>query len=197
MASPDTTTDLGELVRRAAAGEQPAWDGIVDRFTPLLWSIGRAHRLDRESAADVVQMTWLRLLENLPRIHTPEALPGWLATTARHECLAVLRRTGRELPGWDVDLDRQETVSDDIDALLLADERNTTLWRCFNELSERCRRLLRVVVTVEKVSYSEVSEALGLPVGSIGPTRMRCLDRLRASLVRSAYPFDAAAGGAR
>ena len=191
------SADLADLVRRAADGEQPAWDALVDRFTPLLWSVGRAHRLDREAAADVVQMTWLRLLENLGRIRTPEALPGWLATTARHECLAVLRRSGRELPGWEVDVDVPDTVSDDVDALLLADERNTTLWRCFNGLTERCRRLLRVVVTVEKASYAEVAEALGLPVGSIGPTRMRCLDRLRAALARSAYPFDATPGGAR
>lgn len=114
-----------ELLRRADAGDQDAWNALVDRYTNLLWGVGRAHRLSTVDAADVVQTTWLRLIENMDRIQDPERLPGWLATTARRECLAVLRRAGREPlgSGDDAALDVIDDLAEPLDARLLADER--------------------------------------------------------------------------
>ena len=106
---------LTELVTAAANGDPEAWNAIVERFSSLLWSVGRAHRLSMEDAADVVQNTWLRLLDHRP-IQQPEALPGWLATTARHECLSLLRRRGRDV-----------LVRDDLLGPMLVDEEAASL----------------------------------------------------------------------
>lgn len=170
-----------DLVARAAAGEPAAWDRLVERYTNLLWSVGRAHRLSTADAGDVVQTTWLRLVENLERIQDPDRLAGWLVTTARRECLKVLRRSGRELVigSDDAALDVVDELAPALDAALLAEERDAALWACFGRLSERCQLLLRVLMAADAPAYAEVSEALGMPIGSIGPTRMRCLDRLR------------------
>jgi RNA polymerase sigma factor (sigma-70 family) len=176
MPSNETVT---ELVGRAASGHQDAWDALVGRYENLLWSVGRAHRLDTADAADVVQTTWLRLLENLDRIEDPERLAGWLVTTARRECLRLLRRAGREVPD-DLAVDLVDDVTPPPDAALLEQERDVELWRCFGLLPERCQRLLRVLMASEPPAYSEVSAALGMPIGAIGPTRMRCLNKLRA-----------------
>jgi RNA polymerase sigma factor (sigma-70 family) len=183
---------VAPLVARAAAGDASAWDALVDRYTALLWSVARAHRLGEADAADVVQTTWLRLVENLHRIEDPERLPGWLVTTARHECLRALRRSGREFTGSadDLALDMVDDQVPALDAALLEEERDVVLWRCFGGLPERCQRLLRVLMAAEPPAYADVSRALGMPVGSIGPTRMRCLDRLRALVHAAGYPFD-------
>lgn len=167
-----------DLVRRAGAGEQQAWNALVVRYENLIWSVARGYRLETADAGDVVQTTWLRLLENLTRIEQPERLAGWLVTTARRECLQLLRKRGREAPDDGlVDLvDEQATA---LDAALLEQERDALLWQCFGRLPERCQRLLRVLMAVERPVYAEVSEALGMPVGAIGPTRMRCLRTLR------------------
>lgn len=169
------------LVRRAQSGDQEAWNALVDRYSSLLWSVGRAHRLNQSDAGDVVQTTWLRLVEHLGRIEDPERLPGWLATTARRECLHLLRRTGREHVGLgdDAALDVVDVQAEPLDARLLADERDAALWSCFERLSDRCRTLLRVLMAAEPPAYAEVATALGMPIGSIGPTRGRCLQRLR------------------
>ena len=175
---------VSDLVARAEEGDQKAWNAIVDRYTNLLWSVGRAHRLDTSDAGDVVQTTWLRLVENLGRIEDPERLPGWLVTTARRECLRILRRSGREVVGAGDDLGLE--IVDDapaIDARLLADERDAALWQCFEKLSARCQHLLRILMAADPPAYAEVSAALGMPVGSIGPTRGRCLDKLRKACV--------------
>lgn len=169
---------LSDLLTRAASGDQPAWDEIVERFSSLVWATARAHRLSRDDAADVAQTTWLRLVEHLDRIRDPERLGAWLATTARHESLRVIRRGGREQPTDEPDL--FEAPDDDtVDRLLLKQERDGLIWRAFASLSERCKTLLRILLADEPPSYEEVAAALGMPVGAIGPTRMRCLDRLR------------------
>ena len=93
----DTPVGLGALIRAANDGDQAAWGSIVDRFSGLVWATARAHRLSNADAADVVQTTWLRLVEHLDRIHNPDGLGAWLATTARHECLRLIRLRGREL----------------------------------------------------------------------------------------------------
>src|SRR5215472_15815099 len=134
-----------ELIRSAAAGDQAAWDAIVDHFSGLVWATARAHRLSRDDAADVAQTTWLRLVEHLDRIREPEKLGAWLATTARHESLRVIRRGGREQPTDEPDL--FEAPDDDaIDRLLLEQERDGSLWRAFAALSDRCKTLLRMLM---------------------------------------------------
>jgi len=170
-----------ELFRRAEAGDQAAWNAIVDRYTKLLWSVARAHRLGTADATDVVQTTWMRLVEHFGRIEDPERLPGWLATTARRECLQTLRRAGRELVG-DVDdiiFDVIEERPAPVDARLLTEERDVALWTCFERLSARCQVLLRALMATPPPDYATVSAALDMPVGSIGPTRGRCLNQLR------------------
>ncbi|MEV6828304.1 sigma-70 family RNA polymerase sigma factor [Amycolatopsis sp. NPDC051102] len=171
----DTTT----LLEAAARGDQAAWDALVDRYASLLWSIARAHRLSDADAADAVQTTWLKLVENLGRIKDPERLPGWLATTARHECLRQIRRACRERPTDDEVWQSEPAPGAAVDAALLLDERDATLWQALEKLSDQCRQLLRVLMATPPPSYAEVSAALDIPVGSIGPTRQRCLGRLR------------------
>ncbi|MGW3999156.1 RNA polymerase sigma factor [Amycolatopsis sp. NPDC004772] len=171
----DTTT----LLEAAARGDQAAWDALVDRYASLLWSIARAHRLRDADAADAVQTVWLKLVENLGRIKEPERLPGWLATTTRHECLRQLRRTDRERPTDDQVWQSEPAPGPAVDAALLLDERDAALWRALDKLSDQCRRLLRVLMATPPPSYAEVADALDIPVGSIGPTRQRCLGRLR------------------
>lgn len=173
----------GQLLARAAAGEARAWDELVDRFAPLVWSIARSHRLDVVAAADVSQTVWLRLVEHLDRLREPEALAGWLATTTRNECLRVLRREGRELPSDDAPLLADRPSDDPGPAdLLLLDERRALVWQALATLSARCQRLLRALAVAPEASYAEVSAALDMPIGSIGPTRSRCFGHLRKAL---------------
>lgn len=182
---------LTSLVASASAGDAAAWGSIVDRFSSLLWGTARSFRLSQAEAEDVVQNTWLRLLDNLSGIQQPEALAGWLATTARYECLGLLRRRGRDHLVRDDDL--AATVVDDnavaLDSALLTDERDAQLWSCFNQLPERCRRLLRILMAHDRPNYTEVAAALDMPVGSIGPTRGRCLGTLRGLVAESGYAF--------
>jgi RNA polymerase sigma factor (sigma-70 family) len=187
-----TGSGVADLLRRADAGDQGAWNALVARYTNLLWSVARAHRLGDADAGDVVQTTWLRLVEHLGRIEDPERLPGWLATTARRECLRILGRAGREVLGGidDAALDVVDEHAPALDTRLLTDERDAALWRCFEGLSERCQRLLRVLMAAEPPAYAEVSEALDMPIGSIGPTRMRCLDQLRQLTREAGFAFE-------
>jgi len=183
--------DLRALLAAASCGDQEAWNALVTEFSSLLWGIARAHRLNHDDAADVVQNTWLRLTDRLHTIEKPEALPGWLATTARNEALSLLRRQGREHLVRDEDV--AERVVDEeavqLDAALLDSERDRALWTQFRRLPDSCQRLLRVLMSCDRPNYRAVSEALSMSVGSIGPTRMRCLDKLRRMLRESDYPF--------
>jgi len=192
MSQLDGQTDLATLLRAASEGDQEAWNAITDRFTSLLWSVARSYRLGSDDAEDVVQNTWLRLLENLTKIDNPEALPGWLATTARREALGILRRRGRTVLTRDEDLgvDLADPASTELDSALLEDERDVELWASFAKLPERCQQLLRVLMAVDRPVYAEVSAAFDMPIGSIGPTRMRCLERLRKLVAESGYQFD-------
>jgi RNA polymerase sigma factor (sigma-70 family) len=173
--------EVGELVRRAASGERAAWESLVQRYEGLLWSVARSHRLDAASASDVVQTTWLKLLEHVDDLRNPEALSGWLATTARNECLRVLRHQSRTVP-TDDDRMPEDSMPSNLDAQLLAEERDAELWRGFAKLTARCQALLRMLASDPPPSYEDVSAALGMPVGSIGPTRGRCLATLRRAI---------------
>lgn len=170
------------LVRSSAAGDQAAFDALVARFSGLVWSVVRSHRLSDADAHDVFQTTWLRLVEHLDRIREPRAVGGWLATTARHESLRVIRHAERSRPTATDELDEVDDVSPEPDGRLLQEERATVLWAALSTLGERCRSLLRVLMADPAPSYEEVGAALDLPVGSIGPTRGRCLAALRAEL---------------
>lgn len=178
----DRYTSIEDLFAGVQEGDQTAWDALVDRFSSLLWGVARGHRLDTATAGDVVQTTWLRLVENLDRIREPKALPGWLSTTARRECLRLLRMEGRTQPTDTDDLVVIESDGEPVDEGVLIEERDRHLWRAFERLGDRCRRLLRVLMADPQPAYEDVSEALDMPVGSIGPTRGRCLDKLRAIL---------------
>jgi RNA polymerase sigma factor (sigma-70 family) len=182
-------TSHGELLTAAASGDQGAWDALVNRYTSLLWSIARSYGLPAPDAADAVQTTWLRLLEHLDQIADPERLPGWLATTTRRECMHASRGIGRRT-GPSVDLLDIPDRAPGVDDGLLRDERDAALWRALGKLDEFCRRLLRVLSADPPPSYAEVSAALGIKVGSIGPTRARCLAKLRGLMT-------ALAGGSR
>jgi RNA polymerase sigma factor (sigma-70 family) len=192
----DTFSATAALLARASEGDEDAWNALVSQHTPMLWHVARAHRLDAADASDVVQTTWLRLLEHLGRIEDPTRLIGWLVTTARRESLRTLRRSGRErLAGEDSTFDIADVGAEPLDAQLLTDERNAALWSAFGHLPERCQRLLRVAVAMPQ-SYGEVAATLDMPIGSIGPTRARCLSRLRVLLEDAALGGPGAAGPA-
>lgn len=190
------SAQLPGLLRAAAQGDQKAWDQLVDQFNGLLWAITRAHRLGHADAADVVQVTWTRLVENLDRIHDPEHVGAWLATTARRECLRLLRHAGRVQPMEEpLELTTRHRADSGPEVTVLTSERDALLRRAMRELSPRCQRLLGVLMAPEQPSYSEVSAALELPIGSIGPTRARCLDCLRRHAARLGLADLQAAGG--
>ncbi len=167
-----------QLLVAASAGDQRAWDALVDRYTSLLWSVARSYRLPAPDAADVVQTTWLRLVEHLDRIADPDRLPGWLATTARRECMRLLRHAGREIQSYTALIDVPDDAPE-LDADLLRDERDAALWRALALLDEFCQQLIRVLMADPPPSYAEASAILGIPVGSVGPSRGRCLSKLR------------------
>jgi RNA polymerase sigma factor (sigma-70 family) len=171
------------LVSAAANGDHRAWDALVDEFGGLVWAVARAHRLSDSDAADVAGATWLALVENLGRLREADRVGAWLATTARRECLRVLRNAQRQLPTGDDFAERPADVTD-IGADLLAEERDAALWRAFARLPERDQALLRLLVADPQPSYEEISAALRMPIGSIGPTRARSLERLRRELER-------------
>jgi RNA polymerase sigma factor (sigma-70 family) len=172
------------MVGAAARGDQTAWDEIVDRYSSLLWAVARAHRLSTGDAADVVQTSWLRLVEHLPTIRNPDGIGAWLATTARRESLRMLRRTACSEPSDELDVLADPGLMD-VDARLLRDERDVALSRAFERLPVRDQALLRLLTVDPAPSYEEISAALAMPIGSIGPTRGRALERLRRELRRA------------
>lgn len=178
--TPEATTCL---VEHAAAGDEHAWHGLVDEFGGLVWAVTRAHRLGDADAGDVAQTTWLRLVEHLSLLKDPERVGAWLATTARRECLGVLRRSARLVAHGD-DLPEPADDAPTHDTALLTQERDATLWRAFAHLSEGDRALLRMLMADPVPSYEEIGAALGMPIGSIGPTRARALQRLRREVER-------------
>jgi RNA polymerase sigma factor (sigma-70 family) len=170
------------LVARAATGDQAAWDAIVERYAPLVWAICLRHQLDRQSIDDIGQSVWLLLVENISRLREPAALPGWIATTTRRECLRALRASGRR--GIEVPTPLEEQPSDgsaEIDKEIIEAELHAALRAAFAELPAGCRQLLSMMISDQPPGYASIGATLGIPVGSIGPTRARCLAKLRRS----------------
>ncbi|WP_027345132.1 RNA polymerase sigma factor [Hamadaea tsunoensis] len=181
------TTERGEriggLLLRARVGDRSALEEIVRELNPLLWHVARAQGLGTESAADVVQTTWLEFLRSLADIRTPAALTGWLVTAAQREAWRVRERErNRAVPDPEA-VEAAVSPEPPVDEALLADERARVLWQAVEQLPEKCRCLLRVVAMADRPDYDLVSEALAMPRGSIGPTRGRCLAKLREQLL--------------
>lgn len=185
--TPDVSADrharLAGCLQRARAGDRTALDEVVHELNPLLWRVARGAGLAPEDAADTVQTVWLELVRRLDDIHTPPALTSWLITAARREAWRVRTRARRRPAADDDTLAALPDPGPPVDAALLADERDRTLWRHFGALSERCRELLQIVAQADRPDYGGITAALGMPHGSIGPTRGRCLAKLRELLL--------------
>ena len=179
-------SDVAQLVRRAAEGDRQAWERLVDQYARLIWSITGEFKLVESDAADVAQTTWLRLLEHIDRIQHPDRVGSWLAATARNECLRSLAARKRVVLGHD-DLEADSVVADDpaLDERLLADERAQVVRSALSCLPRHWQRLLELLMADPPASYADISDELGVPIGSIGPTRGRCLAQLRVLLQAS------------
>ena len=172
---------VADLVARAGNGDRQAWDALVERYAPLIWSICRRHRLGDADAEDVGQNVWLKLVDQLEKIRLPAALPGWLATTTSRECGRILRAapgsrdTGKAPAAEIIPDDDVRTAEDE----LLAAGRHAALREAFTDLPPCCQQLIALLTENPRPSYAQISARLGLPGGSIGPSRGRCLDKLR------------------
>jgi len=173
---------VSDLVTRAKQGDNQAWDALVDRYAPLVWSICRRHRLDDAGAGDVGQRVWLQLVSQLDTVRDPAALRDWLATTTQRECGTIRRAAhgsqalGRvpdagHVPGQQAGMAEHE---------LLAAERHAALREAFARLPPRCQRLIAALIEDPPVPYAQISARLGIAVESIGPSRSRCLEKLRS-----------------
>jgi RNA polymerase sigma factor (sigma-70 family) len=200
--------EVAELVRSAAAGDDRSWEALVREFGGMVWAISRSHRLSDADAADVVQTTWLRLVKHLDGLNDPARVRAWVATTARRECLRVLRAGKRHAPldeashvvaSRDIPPDEALIVAErdrtlwrsfsrgrdrDMppDETLLVAVRDRALWRSFSRLQPTDQALLRLLMADPRPPYQEISAVLEMPIGSIGPTRARALGRLRQEL---------------
>jgi len=181
--APDPVTDatdhaLADIVVAAGGGDDAAWASLMARFNRQLEAIARAHGLNSYDAQDAAQTAWLRLLENIGRVHSPAAIGGWLSITARREAMRISRSNARERPTDDADLPLRGSDPGP-ESQLVAAEARAAVGRVVAGLPGRERTLLGMLMADPTPSYSDISDALGLPVGSIGPTRGRCLARLR------------------
>ena len=187
---------VADLVTRARTGDKRAWDALVERYAPLIWSICCRHRLGAD-AEDISQSVWLRLVGQLSKIRDPAALPGWLATTTRRECLHMLGAARGPLAGGygayaeAVPDEQGRTVEEDV----LVAERHAALREAFRDLAPCEQQLIALLIEDPPVRYAEISARLGIPIGSIGPTRRRCLDKLRRHPVIAAL-IDTDSGAA-
>ena len=169
------------LVIRARHGDQRAWDTLVERYAPLVWSICHSYRLSRADTDDVGQTVWLRLVTHLDSLRDPAALAGWIATTTRRECGKACRAARRaQAATWEADPgDVPDTAAESAESRLLAAERRAALLQAFASLSSGGQQLLAILTEDPPVPYAQISARLGIPAGSIGPTRRRCLQKLR------------------
>jgi RNA polymerase sigma factor (sigma-70 family) len=187
--------EAATLVGAAAGGDRAAWEKLVESYGRLVWAIARNHRLSPGDAADVSQTTWLRLLEHVDRLSDPARVGAWLATTARRECLRVqARRQRTALVGDDAVFEyavlRNETQ--ELDQDLLSNERVVAVRAAVATLPQQHQDLMNLMMLDPAPSYEEIAAALGRPIGSLGPTRRRCLERLRVVLEESGLQYACA-----
>ena len=168
-----------DLVMRARNGDKQAWDALVERYAPLIWSICRRYGISGPAAEDVAQHVWLHLVESLNNLRDPAALPGWVSTTTRRECCRIRRVQGPVADDTQVLENLPDGHAKTVEHELLMAERHATLREAFARLPLPFQRLLALLVADPPVPYAEISARLGIPVGSIGPNRSRSLDRLR------------------
>jgi len=181
-------SEVSRLVRASASGSETAWNELVRRYSPLVMAVTRTYQLTADDAKDVSQTVWLRLVENLANLREPDALPGWLATTTQRECIRQLRQGRRVLPvdpHTDGALQLCEAVDPDTD--ILRAELHQALRDGLADLPARDQALLKLRAADPPKSYEEISQILGMPIGSIGPTLRRSLDRLRETNAMRAY----------
>lgn len=175
--------EVAELVEAAAAGSSAAWDDLVARFGGLIWSIARSHGLERADATEVSQTTWLRLAEHITTLSDPARVGAWLTTTARRESIRIGRLASRQILVDPWDLLEHSGGDEPLDAAMLREEQDVLVQQAMALLPLRCRELLvRLVASATPPSYASLSAEVGVPIGSIGPTRSRCLDHLRRLL---------------
>lgn len=180
--------DLPRLVKASVDHDEEAWNELVRRFAGLVAFVIRHYRLSAADTQDVSQLVWLRLVEHLSDIREPSALPGWLATTTRHECERYLRISGRSVAMDPLTMRLTDKADGpEIDELLLAAERRQVLLDGLRELTDQQRELLLMLTADPPYAYAEISRILGIPIGSIGPTRSRVLDKLRDTDAVRAY----------
>lgn len=163
-------------------GDEARMGDLVALLTPILWHTVRAQRLDRESAEDVLQTTWLALVRNSDSISDPQAVLQWLIVSARREAWRVVKRSARSEPTEFEPGDLVAPAEEIPEQLVLRNDADARLWQHLGQLPERCRALLRVIAFADRPDYAAVAKSLGMPVGSIGPTRGRCLAKLRLQL---------------
>jgi RNA polymerase sigma factor (sigma-70 family) len=181
--TPTSTTQsvaVAELLPRISDGDPRAWEEILRRYGSLVTATVRSFRLQHADAVDAIQTTWLRLAENTHRIHTPERLTGWLATTARRECLHILRQVPRTTSP--LDLMNLADPSSGPERRALDADTARILWTLIEQLSPRQRTLLRALFTDHPRPYADITRTTGIPTGAIGPTRARALAQLRGKL---------------
>src|SRR4051812_45438917 len=171
-----------ELVAAAAAGEPQAWTQLIDRYAVLIRSVCRAHRLCDADAEDVAQLTWLRAVEHIGRLRDPDRFGAWVGTTARRECLRVLQGRKRVVPTCDEVRNPLFAAHVDEEEIAVAAERRDAVRQALTVLPTKQRTLLRLLHSEREPSYDTISAELDMPVGSIGPTRGRALERLRKEI---------------
>jgi RNA polymerase sigma factor (sigma-70 family) len=193
-AVPESTASTGSGAPWGAAaaaftrwrdGDSEGLDDLVRLLSPVLWQVVRATGLDRERAEDVVQTTWIALVDHADSITSPQGISAWLCTSARREAWRAGRQASRERPMEDQVLNQGLPHEESPERQVLLDDEAAVLRDCLDRLPERCQKLLRIVAAGPRPNYTDVANALGMPVGSIGPTRGRCLDKLRHELVQA------------
>jgi RNA polymerase sigma factor (sigma-70 family) len=170
------------LLRDARDGSQGALDQLVSELTPMLWHVARATGLGQLDAEDVVQTAWLNLVSHLDEIHSPVALTSWLITTTKREAWRVRAAYRKTVPADHDWLTAIPDLAASSEERVIVKDEQRALWAALRELPPRCQELLRIVAFVPRPDYDEVAQTLGMPRGSVGPTRGRCLEKLRSAL---------------
>jgi RNA polymerase sigma factor (sigma-70 family) len=183
-AEPETlASQAASMFRAYRAGDEARMGDLVALLTPILWHTVRAQRVAQDAAEDVLQTVWLAFVRSSETIAEPQAVLQWLIVSARREAWRSVKRTDRVEP---TDFEPDDVVASPMELpeeMVLRSDRQARLWQHIAQLPERCRALLRVIAFADRPDYAAVAEALGMPVGSIGPTRGRCLAKLRLQLV--------------